>query len=193
MQTDNYFVLMDPAWDRDPAVETPPFEAVLGVWPVLDDGSLGRYRANPDYEPAAGDAPADPIDATLRTVEDDDAVLDRLQVLLRDCLVDVAVDARGVPVLGDSPDDVPCVLVVTGGPNRRYAPEVDWRTADLEGLVAVLDDGVDVLLNPGAPGMTRLDGDFVREALGLDGEEAAALLARAGAPRHELTVVPWTL
>jgi hypothetical protein len=52
-----------------------------------------------------------------------------------------------------SPDNVPCLLVTTTGRNRRYlVPEVDWLTADLEALVAVLDDDVDVLLNPGAPG-----------------------------------------
>jgi hypothetical protein len=89
---------------------------------------------------------------------------------------------------------VPCLLVTTSGRNRRYVvPEVDWLTADLEALVAVLDDDVDALLNPGAPRMTRLTGDFVRDALGLDDAEATALLLRSGPQRRQLTVVAWTV
>lgn len=190
---ENFFVLLDPAWELSPREEVPPFEAVLGVWPVLAGDGLGRFRANPDYEPSDDDAPTDPIDATLDRAEDTAAALEQLQVLLRDSLVEVAVDELGTPLLSTAPDDMPCLLVTTSGRNHRYAPGLEWRAADLEALVAALEDDVDVLLNPGAPRMTRLTGDFVREALGLDDAEATALLLRSGAQRRQLTVVPWTI
>jgi len=190
---ENFFVLLDPTWSARPQDEIPPFEVVLGVWPALDQGGVGRFRANPDHVPSDDDAPTDPIDATLHTIEDGADALEQLQVLLRDCLVEVAVDEHGSPVVVGSPDDVPCLLVATSGHNRRYVPGVDWLTADLEALVAVLDDDVDVLINPGAPRMTRLTGEFVREALGLDDEAATAVLLRSSAQRRQLTVVPWTL
>ncbi|WP_255657574.1 type VII secretion system-associated protein [Actinoplanes sp. L3-i22] len=189
---ENFFVLMDPAWAPGPRDEAPPFAAVLGLWPILDHGGVGGFRTNPEYVPSGAGAPTDPIDAALLAVAGTGTGLDQVRVLLRDCLVEVGVDDSGRPLIADSPDDLPCLMVATSARNRGYAPAIPgWRTADLDDLIAVLDDDVDVLLNPGGPRMTRLTGGFVRAALGLDDAEAAALLTGAGArPRH-LTVLPW--
>ncbi|WP_436535576.1 type VII secretion system-associated protein [Actinoplanes sp. HUAS TT8] len=189
---EQFFVLMDPAWVPGPRGEAPAFEAVIGLWPILDGGRVGSFRTNPDHVPSGIGAPADPIDAALLAVATAGAGLDQVQVLLRDCLVEIGVDEAGRPLIADSPDDVPCLMVATSAINRGHAPAIPgWRTTDLDGLITVLDDDVDVLLNPGGPRMTRLTGGFVRAALALDETEVAELLAGTGAQPQHLTLIPW--
>jgi hypothetical protein len=185
-ETQHWFLLMDPAWRPSTPDETPPAEAVVGVWPV-EDGVIGKFRPNPAYVPADERAPSDPLDVVLRLMLDGRDETWRVQLMLRDSLYDVARNADGTPLVTRSPDGVPCVVVATGEPHRRKIRAPGWQRVELLELVELLADGVDVLFNPGGPAPTRLTGDFLRGTTLLGDDEfpvPAQDIAR-------LRVLPW--
>ena len=187
---ENYFVVTDPAWEPEPDSDLPPIEAVIGVWPVAGDGSVGRFRPNPDYFPSDVDSPTDPLDALIRLTAAGAADAEQLQLILRQSEFDIAMNGDGRPMLQPSPDDVLCVLLASSGSHRRDVNLPLWRRCDLEALVTLLADGVDVLVNPGGPAMTRLSGDFVRAAFMAGDEELNAAFDRAR-NREKVALVPW--
>ncbi|SER52123.1 hypothetical protein SAMN04488000_109276 [Lentzea albida] len=187
---ENWFLLMDPAWAPSEEDELPPAEAVVGLWPVEADGRVGRFRANPDYVPADEHSPTDPLDAVLRLVLHGGAEVEHIQLMLRDCLFDIAMNGDGKPLVVQSPDDIACVVVATAEPHRRRVSSPQWRRIDLDELVMLLADGVDVLFNPGGPASVRLTGDFMRETFMMSDDEVSAVHERF---RQEsgVRVVPW--
>ncbi|MEV0679404.1 type VII secretion system-associated protein [Actinosynnema sp. NPDC050436] len=157
-------LLIDSAWTPTDAVPDPPPAAVVGGWPVLPDGSRGRFEPNPGHRPSTPDSPLDPVDAVLGLLARGEVGADVLTAALRDVVLGVAVDERGAAVVRPAPDDVPSVLVTTSPGHRRRVRAAGWRDVVLEQLAAALPDrGVDVLLNPGAPMSLRLPADTVRE------------------------------
>ncbi|WIX98212.1 type VII secretion system-associated protein [Amycolatopsis mongoliensis] len=188
---ENWFLLMDPAWSPSSENDAPPIEAVVGLWPVEDEGKVGKFRANPEYVPADENSPSDPLDAVLRLVLQGRAEPEHIQLLLRDSLFDIAMNGDGRPLITNSPDDVRCVVVATGEPHRRRIASPDWRRIDLGELTELLADEVDVLFNPAGPAAVRLSGDFMRESLALDDERVAELYANSNQGTSGLRVVPW--
>ncbi|WP_433794788.1 type VII secretion system-associated protein [Actinoplanes sp. CA-252034] len=195
MSTENYFLLMDPDWAPDGPSTIPAFEAVIGVWPVAGDGTVGSFRGNPDYLPRDADAVADPLDALFRLAVQGRAGAEQIQLVLRDSLFEVALNGDGRPLIMRSPDDVPCMVIATSGPRREQATAPQWRRIDLTELVSLLPDRVDVLFNPGSAVPFRLIGDFVREALLMSDEEIteAYRTVRESLSDQRLEVVPWSL
>jgi hypothetical protein len=187
---ENWFVLMDPAWSPASETDAPPIEAVVGLWPLEKDGTVGKFRANPDYRPSDERSPSDPLDAVLRLVLQGKAEAEHIQLMLRDSLFDIAMNGDGRPLITKSPDGVPCVVVATGEMHRIRVRSPQWRRIDLEDLVVLLADGVDVMFNPAGPAAVRLMGDFMRDSLMMDDEKVAELYEqhRNGA---ELRVRPW--
>ncbi|MGA5300889.1 type VII secretion system-associated protein [Nucisporomicrobium flavum] len=173
---ENVILLTDPEWRGADDVDAPPFEAVVGLWPVEPDGSVGPFRSNPDYRPVSEESPSDPVDALLQLTLRGDAEVEHLQLVLRGCLVDQALNGDGRPLLSRADDDVLCAIVATGAPHRARIASPDWRQVGLAELVAALPDGVDLLVNPGGPAGVRLTGDFVRAtaAMDLGGRPSAA-------------------
>lgn len=174
---ENWFLLMDPSWSPSAEDETPPIEAVVGLWPVEDGGRLGKFRANPEYVPSDEDSPSDPLDAVLRLMLQGRAEVEHIQLMLRDSLFDIAMNGDGRPLVTKSPDDIPCVVVATGEAHRRRVGSPEWRRIGLDELVVLLADGVDVLFNPAGQASVRLTGDFIRETLKMEDERAAELYA----------------
>ncbi|MFC0547893.1 type VII secretion system-associated protein [Kutzneria chonburiensis] len=162
MDTQDFFLLMDPSWNPDRG--TPPAEAVVGLWPV-EDGTVGKFRSNPQYVATDGNSPSDPLDAVLRLALRGRAEARHIQLMLRDSLFDLAMNGDGRPLVTTSPDDVPCVVVASGEPHGQRVSAPRWRRVDLGDLVVLLADGVDVLFNPGGPASVRLTGDFLRETM----------------------------
>jgi len=186
---ENWFLLMDPGWSPKAENEQPPIEAIVGLWPVEDEGKVGKFRANPQYVPSDEDSPSDPLDAVLRLVLQGRAEAEHIQLMLRDSLFDIAMNGDGRPIITKSPDEIDCVVVATGEPHRRRIVAPGWRRIDLEELVVLLPDKVDVLFNPAGPAAVRLTGDFMRSTLMMDDERASELYAEhAGAG---VEVVPW--
>ncbi|WDZ88164.1 type VII secretion system-associated protein [Micromonospora cathayae] len=171
----HFFLLMDPEWQRRPDEEVPPLRSVVGLWPVTVDGAVGPFRTNPGYVPLRPESPTDPVDALLRLAGRGDARVEQLQLILRDTLVDLAMNGDGRPLVVRSPDDVPCAVVTTATPHQGRVSAPDWRRVELAELVEQLADGVDVLINPGGPAPVRLTGDFLRHTLLLADGELAAL------------------
>lgn len=186
---ESYFLLMDPEWAPDDELETPPFEAIVGLWPLAEDGSVGRFRSNPDYRPVNENSPSDPLDALLRLTMGGDAEVEQLQLMLRDCLVDQAMNGDGRPLIGKSPDDVPCAIVATSTPHQARIAAPDWRRSDLDEVAASLSDGMDLLVNPGGPASVRLTGDFIRATAAMSEDEVSAARA-AFRPEDQITIVP---
>jgi hypothetical protein len=187
---ENWFLLMDPAWQPQAENETPPISAVVGLWPLDSDGKVGKFRPNPDYVPSDEDSPADPLDAVLHLAMRGEAEAELIQLMLRESVFDVAMNGDGRPMVAKSPDDIPCVVVATAEPHRRRVNSPGWRRVDLEELVELLDDDIDVLFNPGGPASVRLTGDFMRETAMLDDDEVARLYS--GRPEmNDLRFVSW--
>ncbi|MEU5785205.1 type VII secretion system-associated protein [Micromonospora lupini] len=166
----NWMLLTDAGWtepaDADvDAAQVPPVEAIVGGWLVEPDGAVGRFTPNPLYEPEDPDAPTSPVDATARLVATGRASVDAVLLALRDSLVDVALDSTGDVIVAPAPDDVPCVLVATGAADQARVDAAGWRQVDLDGLLTLLPDGVDVLLNPGGHRAMRLFADALRDVV----------------------------
>lgn len=174
---DQWVFLIDPAWqaanNAESGLAKPPLEAVVGGWFVEQDGTTGRFHANSDYEPSREDSPTDPVDATLQLVVRGEAEPHQLLSTMREGAFGVAVTAENTPVVVLSPDEVPSVLVATAPAHSRRISEVEgltdvagWAEVTLEQLVGLLpDEGVDVLLNPGAPSSMRLVAAALRETV----------------------------
>ncbi|WP_344420593.1 type VII secretion system-associated protein [Amycolatopsis minnesotensis] len=185
------FLLLDPAWRPASEDAAPPARAVVGYWPVQDDGGIGKFCANPAYRPGDRNSPSDPLDAALRLLLRGQASSAQIQLMMRDTLVDIAVQVGGRPLVVSSPDGRESVVVATGEPHRARIGAPGWRrAATLEDLVELLDGDVDVLFNRGGPASVRLTGDFVRETMLIGTEEAAELYAAQRNPGG-LRVIPW--
>ncbi|GLY00694.1 MULTISPECIES: type VII secretion system-associated protein [Actinoplanes] len=189
---ETYLLLMDPEWQRREGDETPPMRSVVGLWPLSADGVMGRFRSNPEYIPLRPESPTDPIDALLRLAMRGDATMEQVQLVLRDTLLDLAMNGDGRPLVVRSPDDVPCVVVATSAQHqaRTFAPE--WHRIELDTLIERLADGIDVMINPNGPASVRLTGDFLRHTATLSAEEVAALQATFRG-EESVTVVPWEM
>lgn len=188
---ENWFLLMDPAWQPASENEAPPIESVVGLWPVEGEGKVGKFRANLDYVPSDENSPSDPLDAVLRLVLQGDATAEHIQLMLRDTLFDIAMNGDDRPLITKSPDDVRCVVVATSEPHRQRTASPDWRRIELVDLVELLEDEVDVLFNPGGPAAVRLTGDFMRETMLLGYEQVAELYGNHKQDLSGLRVVPW--
>ncbi|WP_424186968.1 type VII secretion system-associated protein [Actinokineospora sp. G85] len=184
---ENWFLLMDPAWHPTAEDDEPPLEAVVGVWPIAEDGALGPFRANPDYRPTNEDSPSDPVDAVLRLLLTSRADTEHLQLVLRETLLDLAMNTTGHPLVTTAPDGTPCVVVATSHPHQARLTPPTWRRLDLNDLIITLPDNTDVLFNPGGPAPVRLTATFLQETLLQDDEE---ITPHPPAPTP-LRVFPW--
>ncbi|GAA3440178.1 type VII secretion system-associated protein [Kutzneria kofuensis] len=190
LEGDQWVFLIDPAWQAENAAKAeagegeptrPPLEVVVGGWFVAEDGETGRFHANPAYEPSSPDSPTDPVDATLQLVVRGDGDADQLLSTMRESAFGIAVNAENTPVVVLSPDEVPCVLVATAPAHSRRIAEVEglsdvaaWVEVTLDQLVGLLpEEGVDVLLNPGAPASMRLLAAALRETVAEVGDAAS--------------------
>ena len=165
---DQLLVMLDPEWQPVDDGDVPPDESVLGGWRVDADGAMHRFEPNPGYRPMSSESPTDPADAALRLVVQGDADGERLLAVLDDVLFAIAVNDNGSAVIVPSPDNVPSVLVATA-PRRRIGVDVPgWlENMTLRELAQVLPgNGVDVLLNPGAPYSMRLLTAAIKEFVG---------------------------
>jgi hypothetical protein len=174
MAEDQWVLLVDPAWQPGTAegaadgtgVAGPPLAAVVGGWLAGADGTVGRFEANPAYEPSGPESPTDPLDAALRLMALGEVDFDRLSAVLRESAFSVALGAQGEPLIAPSPDDVPSLLVTTAPVHRARVRAQSWQlctAAELAGLLR--EAGVDVLINPGAPASTRLLAESVERAV----------------------------
>jgi hypothetical protein len=169
----------------------PELESVVGVWPVDLNGVTGKFRANPDYLPTDAEAPSDPIDAALRAMADDRDDGARLALLLRDSLVDLAMNGDGRPLVVDSPDDELCVVITTSEPHRGRVSSPRWRRVSADVLLEMLTEVEEVLVNPGGAASVRLTAEFLRQAVAMTDEEAEAELARLGGEDGQFPLLHW--
>jgi hypothetical protein len=172
IRQDNWFVLLDPAWQpANPQTQAPP-EAIVGGWMLDEDGKAGPFQPNPDYVPGDESTPTDPTDAVLRLIAAGQDVRDQLVPTVRDAVLEIAVDDHDQPIVSPAPDGVPCVLVVTASAHKARVDAQNWWPVVGAMLPEIVPDGVDILLNPGGPASFRLSTEALRagaEASGKDG------------------------
>jgi hypothetical protein len=158
--------MVDPAWAPAAEGEEPPFEAVVGGWFIREEGAASLFRPNPTYVPSRPDLPTDPVDVAMHHLARRDRDGEDLLTALAGVLLGVAVDEQGMALVAPAPDDVPSVLVATAPAHRARVDAPGWREVTVAELAAALPpQGVDVLLNPGAPMSTRLTADAVRDSV----------------------------
>jgi hypothetical protein len=158
-------LLVDPEWEKTEEAPEPTVGVILGAWRVTSDGERGRFEPNPFYEPITPGSPLDPLDSMLRRISEGAASADDLQVVLGDVMLGVALDDQGVALVEPAPDGVPSVLVTTAPGHRVHLKARFWLDVTVEQLAAALpEQGVDVLLNPGAPTSMRVLAEVIRSA-----------------------------
>jgi hypothetical protein len=164
MSESGLLLLIDREWQPTEEQPDPPVEVLLGAWLVDADGRADRFQPNPVYRPLSPESPLDPVDAVLRAVAETGEGAADLPSVLRTATLGIAVDAQGVALVRPAPDGVPSVLVATSFGHRRVADVPHWADITVRQLARALPaQGVDVLLNPGAPASMRLLADAVRE------------------------------
>lgn len=164
---DQWVFLIDPAWRPADEDADPPPQAVVGGWFVQADGTTGRFRANPAYQPSMPGSPTDPLDATMQLVSRGDGTGDDVLAMMRDSAMSIAVDDEGAAIIAPAPDDVPAVLVTTAEAHQERVDVPYWAPVTLQELAGNLPEaGVDVLLNPGAPTSMRILTTAIRRSLG---------------------------
>lgn len=161
---DEWIFMIDPAWQPTEDDREPPVEAVVGGWFVDEDGVTGMFRPNPAYEPSLPDLPTDPVDAMLQLVARGEAEGDEVLSVLGDVIYGVALDERGGLAVAPAPDEVLSVLVTTAPAHRARVDVPGWEEMTVGELADLLpDEGIDVLLNPGAPTSMRLVAGAVKD------------------------------
>ena len=154
---DQWVVLIDSGWEPEDEQDQPPESAVVGAWYVEPDGSTGTFRSNPSYLPSSPDSPTDPVDASLRLVMRGQLPVEELLATLPGSLLIIGLDEQDVPIITRAPDGSPSVLVLSALAHAHRLTVPSWREVTAEGLADSLpEQGVDVLLNPGAPASTRI-------------------------------------
>jgi hypothetical protein len=154
--------VVDPLWTEG---SPPPMEAVVGGWYVDAGGMTRRFHPNPEYVPIAPGSPTDPVDATMRLVRQGEVTAEEFLSTLGEVSLGMALDSDGEPFLAESPDGEPCLLVTTAPAHRTGLDVSGWLELSIGELAEVLpDEGIDVLLNPGAPVSMRLLASTVKEA-----------------------------
>ncbi|MCX2731510.1 type VII secretion system-associated protein [Saccharopolyspora sp. NFXS83] len=161
-----WVLLLDPAWRPESEDETAPVEAVIGAWLLEPDGGVGPFQPNPAYQPSREDSPTDPVDATVQLVARGDQPESAVVSTMRDAMFGIALDERGAAIVTPSPDGVPAVLVATAPLHARRLEGPTWQEISAADLAASLpEEGVDVLLNPGAPASMRVVAAALRAAV----------------------------
>lgn len=158
------FLLTDPEWEPEGPDDAPPFEVVVGMWPMRPDGTVGEFRPNPDYEPRYEASPTDPLDALIRLTLLGEVDPEHVAAVLRNSLVELALNGDGRPLVVRDDDGGLCAMLATSASHQRRIIAPDWRRVGLAELSATLADGTDVLVNPGSPTGARLGADFLRQA-----------------------------
>ncbi len=158
--------LIDPAWRPSDEHAVPPLDKIIGAWAASDEGQELLFRPNPAYVPTEPGAPLDLVDGVLRLLaKGADVGVPQLTAVLADALLGIAVDDEGAALVRPAPDGTPSVLVATAPGHRPRVDTPGWRAVTVAKLAEFLpDQGVDVLLNPGAPTSMRVSAELVREA-----------------------------
>lgn len=162
--TENWAMILDPGWQPSHPDEQPPVEAMVGGWRLDENGKSGPFEPNPKYVPSNPDSPADPADAVLRLVAEGKEPVASVLPVIKDALLEIATD-DGRPLVGPAPDGAPCVAVVTAPAHRQRVDAAEWYQVTAEQLLEGLPADVDILINPGTPGCTRLLASALRDSL----------------------------
>ncbi|SDY29060.1 hypothetical protein SAMN05216215_102362 [Saccharopolyspora shandongensis] len=163
---DQWVVLIDPEWEPEQEQQQPPETAIVGSWYMDSDGSLRDFRPNRAYEPSSPDSPTDPVDATLRLVMRGELAVPELLASLPGSHLVIGLDEENIPIVTRAPDGKPSVLVLTAYAHAQRLTVPVWAEATAEELADALpEEGVDVLLNPGAPASTRIGAQEFRDAV----------------------------
>ncbi|AUI60366.1 type VII secretion system-associated protein [Amycolatopsis sp. BJA-103] len=160
--------LIDPAWSPSDEQAVVPLDKIIGVWAADDKGQEPLFRPNPAYVPTEPGAHLDLVDGVLQLLaRGADVGVPQLAAALADALLGIAVDDEGTALVRPAPDGMPSVLVATAPGHRPPVDTPGWRAVTVAKLARFLpEQGVDVLLNPGAPTSMRVSAGLIREAAG---------------------------
>ncbi|WP_410650726.1 type VII secretion system-associated protein [Amycolatopsis sp. cmx-4-54] len=163
--------LVDPAWRPSDEHPVAPLDKIIGVWVADAEGQEPLFRPNPVYVPTEPGAHLDLVDGVLRLLANGAGVgAPQLAAALADALLGIAVDDKGAALVRPAPDGMPSVLVATAPGHRPRVDTPGWRAVTVAKLARFLPgQGVDVLLNPGAPTSMRVSAELIRQAAGLRG------------------------
>lgn len=178
---DQWAVLIDPEWKPEHEDQSPPETAIVGSWHVGPDGSLLSFRPNHAYEPSSENSPTDPVDASVRLAMRGELSIPGLLAVLPGAHLLLGLDEEHTPIITRALDGQPSVLVLTAFAHARRLTVPVWAEVTAEEVADALpEEGVDVLLNPGAPASTRIGAQEFREAVRGPGGESETPAEPAG-------------
>ncbi|MFD6275210.1 type VII secretion system-associated protein [Streptomyces sp. NPDC060209] len=142
----------DPEWAEE---RTPPEWAVLGEWRSDDKGSVGEYRANPEYRPSARmlgwPEPTDPVDAAAQRAATGYGTVEAALAALADADITVVRGPDGGPLTAAGRDGTPVVLLFTSPAHEFMSTALHHDTLPAGELARSLSDpGTLLMVNAGA-------------------------------------------
>ncbi|WP_103503009.1 type VII secretion system-associated protein [Streptomyces sp. SM14] len=152
--------------------EPPPVWALAGHWFTGEDQEVAGWVPNADHRPSPDTlgwpAPADGVDAAVRTIATGYDEPELLPFALADAVVAVFIDPDGEPAPTEAPDGTPAVAVLPV-PDAEQAPELPpFAVTGVPALLDHIPDGHDVLfLSSTAPVAQRVATDSLRSVLGV--------------------------
>ncbi|MFI7891890.1 type VII secretion system-associated protein [Streptomyces sp. CACIS-1.16CA] len=167
--------IVDPQWTQ---ARTPPEWAVLGEWQSDASGSVGEYRANPDYRPSARvlgwPEPTDPVDAAAQRAATGYGTVDEALAALAEADVTVVRGPDGGPLLAAGRDGAPVALLFTSPTHAFMSAALHHDTVAARELAGSLaETGVLLSVNPGAAAPLLVPADSLAGAVSSGPETAA--------------------
>ncbi|MEU9677882.1 MULTISPECIES: type VII secretion system-associated protein [Streptomyces] len=166
--------IVDPEWTQ---ARTPPEWAVLGEWQSDESGSVGEYRANPDYRPSARvlgwPEPTDPVDAAAQRAATGYGTVDEALAALAEADVTVVRGPDGGPLLAAGRDGAPVALLFTSPTHAFMSAALHHDTVSARELAGSLaETGVLLSVNPGAAAPLLVPADSLAGAVSSGPETA---------------------
>ncbi|HWU07833.1 MAG TPA: type VII secretion system-associated protein [Streptomyces sp.] len=144
--------VVDPEWTE---ARTPPEWAVLGEWQSDGSGSLGEYRANPEYRPSARvlgwPEPTDPVDAAAQRAATGYGSVEAALAALAEAEVTVVRGPDGGPLTAVGRDGAPVTLLFTSPAHEFMSAALHHDTVAARELARSLGgSGTMLMVNAGA-------------------------------------------
>jgi len=152
------------------AEEIPPY-AVVGAWPVDENGQLGAFTANDNYRPSPAalqlDLPTDAVDAAVQLAATGHGSEGDVALALAASTIYLPANDDGDLIAYRREDGKEYVAIFTD-PNKAPATAAQLLPTDIRSFLAVVPEDTTVAINPGGQVAASFTSGELRAALPTD-------------------------
>ncbi|MCD0484095.1 type VII secretion system-associated protein [Streptacidiphilus sp. ASG 303] len=163
---DHWIGVVDPAWRGE---GPPPDWALVGQWRSGPTGEVEEWRENPDYRPSPGargwPEATDEVDGAVQAAAAGWGPAEDVLRLLALAEVSVLLDPAGRPLASRTADGLPVVLVFTSEQHLRAAGPLASEKLPIADLVAWMEEGHRLYVNPTGPVAMLIENEPLYEAI----------------------------